>query len=792
MVDTTRTRAALVSLLASGVQDGIDAQDLRDLLASVLVVSTGSGPPSAAQTDARDVYVDTDTGHLYVPNVAVGGTEWSLLPPRLDSPTELKAVDGTVHPMAVVKRDNVLVPYVWESSIPVATHTADTDELVYVAPNLGLDGAWVALLQDAVPLAIAGGGPGVADNTTGLVKAANAAKRLGSNQVYLHLDAPVTTEVGLGDVADTTFVGREIYDITGSAANRPNRKWVTPRTRGNAYAFMGNDVIPHIHLERVNRAARNGTIKVAIVGESVGTYRPGAGYGRMDLKADIYRSTLAKAFPGVTVNLQNFSIAGQTFDDWDKTGTTMAGEGITMANYPWFSTLGNTWFSYIEAFAPDLVIIALGQNNAGTNLLVSELQDVATEIESWTTVPSILWETPLSQSAQYSGTSSEDRINRLDAVAGLIRSFARYNGNGVIDMHRMGCLAIAGFDPRYSSEFGAEESLTPATGAPATTTSARMAMNWRVKITFDASSWTNGSADYIRVRTGWGTGADYAQIKKLAGGTWQVLWVGGYTGGTVTEFTNTSYTAATGASSTLIFEVNDDMLVVYDDDTATGTGKEPIWSTPIVRQGGLALPYVVVSSTTNIPTSAISVWHGRPRTAIPLITDTDVWVPETGTWGGTTSINHPSSVVAAYVYRMVLEQITWRVGMLEATAANIRAGAANVAITPATMEDAAEYATLTDGATVNLDWSTGINFDLTLGGNRTLANPTNGEPGTTRHVRVIQDGTGSRTLTWGANYKFAGGTAPTLTTTAAAVDTFTIMCVTTSRFEVYTAGLDMK
>ena len=37
-------------------------------------------------------------------------------------------------------------------------------------------------------------------------------------------------------------------------------------------------------------------------------------------------------------------------------------------------------------------------------------------------------------------------------------------------------------------------------------------------------------------------------------------------------------------------------------------------------------------------------------------------------------------------------------------------------------------------------------------------------------IVVTQDGTGSRTLSYGVNYKFAGGDAPTLTTTASAID----------------------
>ena len=83
---------------------------------------------------------------------------------------------------------------------------------------------------------------------------------------------------------------------------------------------------------------------------------------------------------------------------------------------------------------------------------------------------------------------------------------------------------------------------------------------------------------------------------------------------------------------------------------------------------------------------------------------------------------------------------------------------------------AVEIATLTDGATITPDFGANQNFTVTLAGNRTLANPSNMVVGQTGSIFIIQDGTGSRTLSFGSYYDFAGGTAPTLTTTAAAVD----------------------
>jgi hypothetical protein len=81
-------------------------------------------------------------------------------------------------------------------------------------------------------------------------------------------------------------------------------------------------------------------------------------------------------------------------------------------------------------------------------------------------------------------------------------------------------------------------------------------------------------------------------------------------------------------------------------------------------------------------------------------------------------------------------------------------------------------ATLTDGTTVTWDASTAPVCKLTLGGNRTLSAPTNGATGQFISIAVIQDATGSRTLTWNSVYEFTGDTAPTLTTTVSKADLF--------------------
>jgi len=83
--------------------------------------------------------------------------------------------------------------------------------------------------------------------------------------------------------------------------------------------------------------------------------------------------------------------------------------------------------------------------------------------------------------------------------------------------------------------------------------------------------------------------------------------------------------------------------------------------------------------------------------------------------------------------------------------------------------------TLTFDATQDWDLTTNQVCKLTLTANTTFDAPTNQVDGSVYVITIIQDGTGSRTAGWNTVFKWAGGTAPTLTTDASAKDVFTFV-----------------
>jgi len=88
------------------------------------------------------------------------------------------------------------------------------------------------------------------------------------------------------------------------------------------------------------------------------------------------------------------------------------------------------------------------------------------------------------------------------------------------------------------------------------------------------------------------------------------------------------------------------------------------------------------------------------------------------------------------------------------------------------LSTAASGSTQTANATgsTTLDFSTYQNFVLTLTGNVTLANPTTEAVGQSGFIVIIQDGTGSRTVSLGTDYETASAGGLSLSTTASTTD----------------------
>lgn len=142
-----------------------------------------------------------------------------------------------------------------------------------------------------------------------------------------------------------------------------------------------------------------------------------------------------------------------------------------------------------------------------------------------------------------------------------------------------------------------------------------------------------------------------------------------------------------------------------------------------------------------------------------LLEDTDPYVPAGGTAATATSATQLNGIPAINYARQ------------SRTAAEIGSSTV-VQNTYTDVTNAYPYHTVTDGATVTINCQVGDSQIVTLGGNRTMAVPTNPADGQQIDLLVVQDGTGGRTLTWNAAFIFENTTAPVLSTQASGIDRF--------------------
>ena len=232
--------------------------------------------------------------------------------------------------------------------------------------------------------------------------------------------------------------------------------------------------------------------------------------------------------------------------------------------------------------------------------------------------------------------------------------------------------------------------------------------------------------------------------------------------------TTSQHSSFTGAEGEVTVDTDKKVVVVHDGSTAGGV---PLATATDVSG----------KQASDADLTALSSCQSGAAAALALLTSTEVEVLDGATLS-TTELNYVDGVTSA-----IQTQLNAK-GVGDVTLAGAQSFTGVKTFNAAAV---GEVTALTDGATIATDLSLSNNFSVTLAGNRTLGQPTNQAVGQSGSYFITQDGTGSRTLAYHADFKWVGGTAPTLSTAANSVDRIDYIVAAANKIHAV-ASLDVK
>lgn len=238
-----------------------------------------------------------------------------------------------------------------------------------------------------------------------------------------------------------------------------------PETAPPALPFLpqlSRDILPDRHLARLAGLPRP---RIVIVGDSIATRGPGTTHDMIDSLWGHFRRAFVLANPGTEPEFLNRAIGKARFSHFERAtlDQTFAAEG----GYSWVTDGSERWLDHVEALRPDLLIQAFGMNDAGA-FSTQGFIALQRRIDNWAKQPDRLYVPTMLPSRACDRpqvSSPEGQAGRL-WNAHYVRSWALYNGFGLIDLNRVAAQAVQGFDPRVSDlvRERAPSQALPATG----------------------------------------------------------------------------------------------------------------------------------------------------------------------------------------------------------------------------------------------------------------------------------------------------------------------------------------
>lgn len=450
--------------------------------------------------------------------------------------------------------------------------------------------------------------------------------------------APTATNLG-----DVIFVGPGV--LSGAY-----RKHIIPFHAGHKHIL--GEVSP-AHLTRFHAASAP---NVHVVGDSTiastrqaavipasWSYANANNTGKLEGLYGRLKTAILRAVPSKTVTFRNYGIGGTAWSD---------ALGSPSSPPYWYDS-GGTWDDYYLADSPDLIIAHWGTNNAaGTT--AAHLTDWLAAVEAIDPVPSVVLVTPYGRSRMVSGDVEATEINARDNVAELIRTFARVNGLGLVDLHRQATLARDGFDPcLWTMELqrgvmGSTQYLLY--NFPEETVDFELGVTFAAGTTtipdggraLDVAIGANVVYNYVRLSN---AGGKFAVQVNLENGLTQ------FGSAVVTDIDVPS------GSMSLTWTMRGGHLLIETYESVGGDqyANRVIWEGQVIRHGGLFTPRLKLSDNSAALSFTLDMLTiGRPTLFMPEVTDAEAWgyvdggTISTSIWGGN-DINHPAAFYTARV-----------------------------------------------------------------------------------------------------------------------------------------------
>ena len=227
---------------------------------------------------------------------------------------------------------------------------------------------------------------------------------------------------------------------------------------------------------------------------------------------------------------------------------------------------------------------------------------------------------------------------------------------------------------------------------------------------------------------------------------------------------------ADGSTPTNLTWASDVALTLIDEDDFSSDS-----ATAVPSQQSTKAYIAATSQPLDADLTSLAGCQSGAAGAIAALTQTEVEILDGATLS-TTELNYVDGVTSAIQTQLNAKGVGDAVLANDQNWTGSQRGAINA---------------LTSASTITIDMNAGNNHSVTLGHNTTFANPTNQTAGQAGSIFITQDGTGSRTAAWGANFLWKGGTVPTLSTAAASVDRIDYIILASTKIHAV-ATLDIK